>query len=170
MDKVTARILYQEIGEMSPEGGLYVWVDPDEESTLRIQSLIMGAPFKTENSTEYHATVLYHEGTLPKGAMMPHDYPCRAKITELIVWPDKNGTGTVVALLDSPNLQSIHSALLDQGLTHTFPEFKPHVTVGAKVESSPSLRLWLDEVNESLAKGGIAIAFDARLKGATLAD
>jgi hypothetical protein len=169
MQKVTARILYDDIRAMNPEGGLYVWVDPDEHSTLLIQSLIKGAPFKTENSTEYHATVLYHMGQLPHGAVMPHEYPCRARITELIVWPDKEGTGTVVALLDSPNLQSVHAALLQQGLTHTF-DYSPHVTVGTKVESSPALRLWLEEVNQSLADGGLPIGFDARLQAATLAD
>jgi hypothetical protein len=169
MPKVTARILYEEIREINPEDGLYVWVDPDEHSTLRIQSLIKGAPFKTENSTEYHATVLYHLGPLPQGAVMPHDYPCRARITELIVWPDKEGTGTVVALLDSPNLHSVHAALLQQGLTHTF-DYSPHVTVGTKVESSPALRLWLEEVNQSLEDGGLSIGFDSRLRAASLAD
>lgn len=170
MPKILSRLLYDDIREINQDGGLYVWVDPDEHSTLLIQSLIQGAPFKTENTTEYHATVLYHLGELPQGAIMPHDYPCRARITEFIVWPDKEGTGTVVALLDSPNLQSIHAALLDQGLTHTFPDFRPHVTVGVKVASSPALRLWLESVNDSLAEDGLAIAFDARLKGSTLAD
>jgi hypothetical protein len=169
MQKVTARILYDDIRAMNPDGGLYVWTAPDEYSTLLIQSLIKGAPFKTENSTEYHATVLYHLGPLPQVAVMPHDYPCRARITELIVWPNKEGTGTVVALLDSPNLQSVHAALLQQGLTHTF-DYSPHVTVGTKVESSPALRLWLEEVNQSLADGGLSIGFDARLQAATLAD
>jgi hypothetical protein len=167
--KVTSRILYDDIREINPEGGLYVWVDPDEHSTLQIQSLIKGAPFKAKNSTEYHATVLYHVGPLPKSAVMPHDYPCRARITELVVWPNKEGSGTVVALLDSPNLQSIHAALLQQGLTHTF-DYNPHVTVGTKVESSPALRLWLEEVNQSLEREGLSIGFDARLQAATLAD
>jgi 2'-5' RNA ligase len=170
MDKITARILYNEIGEMAPQGGLYVWVDPDESSTLLIQSLIKGAPFKAENTTEYHATVLYHLGELPKGAVMPNDSPSRATITELIMWPDKHGTGTVVALLDSHDLQTIHRVLLRQGLTHTFPDFKPHVTVGTKVSSSPALRLWLEEVNQELAQGGLQIGFDARLQGSTLED
>ena len=90
--KVTARILYDKIREMNPEGGLYVWVDPNESSTLAIQSLIKDAPFKTENSTEYHATVLYHIGKLPEDAVMPADYPCSATINEIVSWPGKNGT------------------------------------------------------------------------------
>jgi hypothetical protein len=169
MSKVTARILYEDIRAMNP-GGLYVWVDPDEESTLALQSLIKDAPFKTENSTEFHATVLYHVGEMPQGAVMPHDYPCRARITELTVWPNDKGTGTVVALLDSPSLQAVHASLLGQGLTHSFPEFSPHVTVGAKVASSPALRLWLDSINESLAEGGISISFDSRLQGSALSE
>jgi hypothetical protein len=165
--KVTARILYDEIRAMTPEG-LYVWVDPDESATLVIQALIDGAPFKTENSTEFHATVLYHLGAMPEGAAMPADYPCQARITELIVWPDKYGTGTVVALLDSQDLQAIHAALLQQGLTHSFPDFRPHVTVGTKVQSSAALRLWLDKLNGVLATNSVFIAFDPTLKGAAL--
>lgn len=166
MQKVTARILYEKIREMNTDGGLYVWVDPNESSTLSIQSLIKDAPFKTENSTEYHATVLYHIGSLPEDAVMPEDYPCSATINEMVSWQDKNGTVTVVALLDSPDLQDIHAALLKQGLTHAFPEFKPHVTVGTKVEENAALRLWLDETNETLAENGIPMGFDLRLQGA----
>ena len=95
--------------------------------------------------------MLYHIGKLPEDAVMPADYPCSATINEIVSWPGKNGTVTVVALLESPDLQEIHAALLDQGLTHTFPEFKPHVTVGTKVEENAALRLWLDETNEALA-------------------
>jgi hypothetical protein len=167
--KVTARILYDEIRAMNPGGGLYVWCTPDANSILQIQSLISGAPFKTENSTELHATVLYHLGELPDGAVMPNDCPCMARITEIIVWPDNDGTGTAVALLDSPDLQAIHASLLQQGLTHTF-DYKPHVTIGLKVESSPALRLWLDNLNEVLSQGGVPIGFDACIKGSTLAD
>lgn len=166
MAKITARILYEEIRAMNPEGGLYVWVDPDESSTLTIQSLIKDAPFKTENSTEYHATVLFHIGSLPEDAVMPDDYPCSATISEIVSWPDKHGTVTVVALLDSPDLQEIHADLLEQGLTHTFPEFAPHVTLGAKAEENPALRLWLDETNEELSKEGIQVGFDLRIQGA----
>jgi 2'-5' RNA ligase len=166
MKKVAARILYEQIRAMNPEGGLYVWTVPDEHSILQIQSLIKDAPFKTESSTEYHATVLYHIGDLPEDAVMPDDYACSATINEIVSWPDKNGTVTVVALLDSPDLQDIHGKLLEQGLTHTFPKFAPHVTVGVKAEENPALRLWLDETNAELSEKGIPIGFDLRLRGA----
>ena len=165
MEQVTARILYPEIRAIDPEGGLYVWVDPDEYSTLMIQSLIKDAPFKTENSTEYHATVLYHKGPLHADIQMPMDFPARGRITEFVVW----GEGTVVALVESPDLQYIHKSLIRQGLTHGHPEYSPHVTVGWDVKEDSAFRLWFDKVNTALKTGGLPIGFDPKIKGSSLA-
>ncbi len=165
MHSLTANILYREIREMNPEGGLYIWATPNERGVLRLQAMLDDAPFDAENSTEYHTTILYHLGSLPESALMPSDYPCTAVITEIVSWTDKHGTETVVALLDSPDLQEIHASLLKQGLTHTFSEYRPHVTLGTKVEANPALRLWLDGLNDEIKGSGIPIGFDACIKG-----
>jgi hypothetical protein len=170
MDKVAARILYEEIREINPDGGLYIWATPDEAAILILQSLVTGAPFETENTTEFHTTVLYHLGALPETAVIPEDRPMQATITEIIVWPDKHGTNTVVALLDSPELQEINASLLGQGFTSTFPEYRPHVTLGVQVAANPALRLWVDNTNQSLATNAIPIGLDASLKGSLNSD
>lgn len=169
MQKVQSAILYDRIRMDSPDDGLYVWVDPDESGVLVIQSILNGAPFDTVNSTEYHATVLYHKGELPVNAVMPHDRICNARIKELVIWEAHDGESIIVALLDSPALQSVHSALLAQGLTHSYPEFSPHVTVGKHVKSNAATRLWLDNRNDMLSENSVVIWFDPRLKGASLA-
>lgn len=165
MATILSRVLYEDIRDLNPGGGLYIWTDPNEKAILQIKSLLDDAPFDAVNTTEYHATVLYHLGRLPEDAEMPEDFPCSATITEIVSWSDKHGTVTVVALLDSPDLEEIHAKLLKEGLTHTFPDFRPHVTVGTKVEENAALRLWMDEMNESLSESGIPIGFDASLKG-----
>lgn len=170
MQKVVSKILYDKIRMANPDDGLYVWVDPDESGVLVIQGILAGAPFDTVNSTEYHATVLYHKGALPAGAIMPHDRVCHARITELVIWKAHDGESIIVALLDSPALQGVHASLLAQGLTHSFPEFSPHVTVGKHVVSNAAVRLWLDRINSALEDHPTMIAFDPALKGASLAD
>jgi hypothetical protein len=167
---IQAKILYDQIRAENPEDGLYVWVDPDESGVLVIQEILKGAPFDTVNTTDYHATVLYHKGKLPVNAVMPHDRVCHARIKELVIWEAHDGESIIVALLDSPALQAVHAALLAQGLTHSFPDFNAHVTVGKRVKSSPAVRLWLDKRNDMLAENTVVIGFDPRLKGASLAD
>ena len=169
MQTVVSKIMYDRIRMDNPDDGLYVWVDPDESGILVIQAILAGAPFDTVNSTEYHATVLYHKGALPIGAIMPHDRVCHARITELVIWEAHDGESIIVALLDSPALQSVHASLRAQGLTHSYPEFSPHVTVGKRVVSNAATRLWLDRVNSALASNTVTIAFDPALKGASLA-
>jgi hypothetical protein len=168
--KTNAAILYPEIMAMNPEGGMYVWIDPDEQSIIRIQALLSSAPFKVENTTGYHTTVLYHTGELPTGAIMPTDRPCSAVIESVILWPSDEGAGTVVLSLNSHNITDLHHSLREQGFTHTFPEYHPHLTVGTKVESSPALRLWMEGLNQMLSSQEFNIWFDPKLKGASNSD
>jgi hypothetical protein len=165
---LTASILYNEIRDANPLGGLYIWVDPDEQSILKIQKLMAGAPFKTENSTEYHTTVLYHKGELPFNIMIPHDHPCQARVDSLAVWDDHKGDKIVVALLDSPDLDTIHDQLINEGLTHSFPEYNAHLTLGKNVKMNAATRLWLHSRNEYLANVDFHITFDQRLKASSL--
>lgn len=167
--KTTARILYDEIRNRNSRDGIYVWVDPDESSLLRIQTLMEGAPFKIENTTEYHTTVLFHEDELPFGIKVPIDRPCNARITEFVLWDDDKGQKIIVALLDSPDLQMLHTELVDEGLMHSFPDYNPHITLGKRVEMNAQTRLWLHSRNEYLSVADFDITFDPRLKASSLA-
>lgn len=168
MNKVQSSILYNEIRDQNPHEGLYVWVDPDEASVLKMQRLMSVAPFKTENTTEYHTTVLYHKGALPFGIMIPNDRQLRARVAELAVWDDHKGEKIVVALLDSLDLETLHKQLLNEGLTHSFPEYNPHMTVGKRVEMNATTRLWLHSRNEFLSKIDYTITFDSCFKASSL--
>lgn len=165
---LTASVLYNEIRDSNPHDGLYVWVDPDEQSILKIQRLLAKAPFKTVNSTEYHTTVLYHKGDLPFGVKVPNDQQFTARLSELVVWDVPSGEQIVVALLDSPSLDTLHKQFLDEGLTHSFPEYNAHMTVGKNVEMNAATRLWLHAHNEYLATVETNIVFDSRIKASSL--
>jgi hypothetical protein len=127
-----------------------------------------GAPFKLENTTEYHTTVLYHKGELPFGIMVPNDRQCRARVAELAVWDNHKGDKIVVALLDSPDLQTLHKQLLDEGLTHSFPDYNTHMTLGKRIEMNAATRLWLHSRNEFLSVVDFDIVFDSKLKASSL--
>jgi hypothetical protein len=169
MNKIVAQIMYQEIRDENPDDGLYVWVDPDELSVLKLQKLMRGAPFRTVNSTAYHTTVLFHKGELPFGLRIPNDGQCRARVTGLKTWTEADGEKIVVALLDSPDLQTVHQELLKEGLTHSFPEYNAHITLGKKVKLDAVTRLWLHGRNEYLAVSDFYITFDPKLKASSLA-
>jgi hypothetical protein len=141
MNKIQARILYDDIRGQDSTGGLYVWADPDESSVLEIQKLMKGAPFSTRDSTEYHTTVLYHKGHLPHGVKVPIDRQCKAEITRLLTWVDHKGRTICVASLDSPDLQRLHSELLGEGFTHSFPTYEAHISVGKDLTMDAKTRL-----------------------------
>lgn len=167
MHTITARLLYDLSRDINPEGGYYVWVDPNEVSILTLQLLIKDAPFKIKDSTEFHATVLYHKGELPKGLQMPQDRPCRGRVTHLNVWDTPKGS-TIVAAMESPDLQKVHQELLATGLTHTFDPFIPHVTLGTKIQMNDEIQKWVTKLNVILAKHKCIIGFDPALKGSGL--
>lgn len=168
MNRVEARILYDDIREHDSRGGLYVWVDPDEHSVLKIQQLMAGAPFKLRDSTEYHATVLFHKGELPHGVRPPIDRPCKATITGLLLWEDHKKRNIVVLGLDSPDLQRLHAELLGESLTHSFPDYEVHISVGKDVEMNAETRIWLEGRNEYLKASPLDIEFDQKLKASSI--
>ena len=168
MNKITAQVLYDEIREEDSRGGLYVWVDPDEASVLQIQKLMHNAPFKTRNTTEYHSTVLFHEGELPHGVKPPIDRRTTATITQLVLWDDEKGRKIVVAMLDSPDLQRLHAELLGENLHHSFDDYNAHISVGKDVQMNAETRVWLEGRNEYLRVAPMEIRFDPRIKASAL--
>lgn len=168
MNKITARIHYDDIRADDSRGGLYVWVDPDESSVLAIQKLMKGAPFDTRNTTEYHTTVLFHKGELPHGVKPPVDRACKARVTEIALWDDHKNRKIAVLLLDSPDLQRLHAELLGENLTHSFDDYATHMSVGKNVEMNAGTRVWLDERNQMLAEQELTITFDPKLKASSL--
>ncbi len=165
---IYARILYDEIRMMDSKSGLYVWCDPDEEGVLTVQQLLTSAPFKAENSTEYHVTVLYHNGALPHQIRIPVDRPISARATHFEKWDTPKGN-VLVLRLDSTGLQSLHDELLREGLTHSFPDFNAHLTVAKNVEGAGRTQAWIESRNHYLEMCPVEIRFESAIKASSLA-
>lgn len=165
--KLYAKVLFDSISSMGDDTGLYVWATPDEPSILKVQHLMKGAPFKTENTTAYHVTVVYHNQEMPETPEIPQDRAMAAQATALDLWETDKGNVLVLSLY-SPCIHALHDEFMDEGFTHTFDEYNPHITVAYDVPNDPKARLWIEHANKHLAEHPMLLRMDPCLKGATL--
>ncbi len=164
--QITAKILYDKVRDMA--AGLYVWTNPDEQSVLDILRYLKGAPFKVYSSTELHCTVLHCNDPLPHTIQVPGDRPFEAHITSIDTWQDHKDRTIVVLTLDCPELMQVNQALQAQGLTHSYPDFTPHITVAKAIELDASTRLWLDITNARLRINPGRIALGPQLTASSI--
>jgi 2'-5' RNA ligase len=165
---VYARILYDEVKNANPEGGLYVWCTPDSRSTLKLQKLMAGAPFKTRNTTQLHCTIMYHHDVLPESVDVPEDREMTGLLRELVIWDEPNGESILVGVLHSEDLQELHQELEGQGLKHSFEDYTAHISLGKDLQKDEQTLAWIQEKNELLDGLPIVIDFDACLKGSSI--
>jgi len=168
MNKVHAQILYDEIRSNDSRGGLYVWIDPDEQSILKLSRLVSDAPFKPIHSTAMHVTVLYHQEHLPFGVKPPTDRRCTGTLTKLSVWVDAKSKNVLVANIYSEELQRLHSELLGEGLQHSFPDYQTHLTLCYDTPAEAAVRLWIEQKNAELADEPLQLSFGPQLKAEAL--
>ncbi|QRE00328.1 hypothetical protein [Burkholderia phage BCSR5] len=156
--KITARILYDRLKDSK---GLYVFTDPSDASLIDIQELIAECPFETENSTEWHVTVLYcKEEKLPDSIDVPEPKSLTARAKELTIWQDHKGRDICVMLLDSPDLEAVNRKLVSQGLPHGHPEYNAHLTLAYQFENNAAARLFIEECNQHLQNYPLFLTFD----------
>lgn len=112
------------------KGGLYVGAYVDEESVNLIRKLCeeVGLPLQITPDLPLHVTVIYSE----KKAVKPHlcflyEKPLQAFIVGLdLLGEDKN---TLVMKLESERLNDRHEFWKKLGAEHSWPDYKPHVTL-----------------------------------------
>jgi hypothetical protein len=166
--KVKARILYDDIRNENSRSGLYVWIDPDEQSVLKLRKFVADAPFKAEKSTGFHVTVLYHEDDLPFGVKPPIDRLCTGRLDRVTLLIDHKKRPIVIAHIDSDDLQRLHRELLGEGLHHSFDDYMVHLTLCYEAEITAQLRLWIEQKNQDLEQQPIDLAFGPQLKAEAL--
>lgn len=167
--RIQAKVLYDEIKKN--EDGIYIWLTPDELSTLNIMRLLQKAPFKTVNSTDLHCTVLYctnDENTLPNALDTPVDARYEANIVRVDTWQDHKGRTVLVLALDSPELTDLHDSIVAQGFEHGYPDYNPHITIATKVELDAEARLWVGNLNLKLMTTSLPIVFSPQLRGSSI--
>jgi hypothetical protein len=169
MAKVEARILYDSIRGLNPEGGIYVWCVPSARSTLKLQKLMQGAPFKTRCTTQLHCTIMYHHDVLPEQIEVPEDREMVGLLRELKIWEEPDGELILVGVLHSEDLQELHEELGAQGLKHSFEDYTAHISLGKDLQKDPQTLEWIEEKNAMLDGIPFIVDFDACIKGSSLA-
>jgi hypothetical protein len=166
--KIEARILYDSIKQMNPDGGLYVWITPSARSTLKLQKLMQGAPFKTRNTTQLHCTIMYHHDVLPEVIEVPEDRERVGLLRELVIWTEPDGENILVGLIHSEDLQELHEELGSQGLKHSFEDYTAHISLGKDLHKDPQTLEWIEERNDLLNGLPFIVEFDTCIKGSSL--
>lgn len=175
MSTITARIMYHKIKKF--KAGFYCWVRPDHESTLKFSALrkVIPAPegFSYENSTELHATVMYHAGSLPKKGKMPKDRKIGGKVIRVDAWFSHDMDRMIlVAILQSKDLQQIHKEFIKEDFVHGFKDYTPHITIGKFGKGWPDAKeqgeALAKEMTELVTHTNFKIAFDPVLLGDSL--
>lgn len=109
--------------------GVYVAYKADTYH-LRDALNMVGAFVNNTSLYDGHVTLIY---SMPDGVAPELTYiPDIASVISCISIFDNptQGAVAIVAELEAPELQVVHSSLLATGLTHTFIPFKPHLSLG----------------------------------------
>lgn len=160
MKPLEAKILYDRIRRKNR--GLYVWLIPDENSTLDILDLIETAPFKVFNATELHCTVLHcKQSELPPRINEPKDVVYKSQLTGFQTWQDHKNRTIVVACLDG--LADLHKLLTRQGLIHSYADFNPHITIAKDIKLDAEARLWLLKANRFVYRRSQSVVFRSQI-------
>lgn len=137
----------------SGENGTYSSIIPGIEATGWLQRVCSRAEwygFTVNNPLDRHITVVHSENAIP--------YPLQAELwnnpwgigsdatftvvaREFLQWPGHDNSGYLVLAVDCPQLSEFNAWLVDRyGLTGSFPEYNPHVTIATDAYSTGESR------------------------------
>lgn len=119
--------------------GVYVGVRVDNEELLtEIQKEVL--PSSSTPHDDFHVTLIYSKGR----GKLPFTCPNRQHTATIIGFdvfgPEQD---CLVLKLDCPSLQERHDDLKAQGLTHTYEEYQPHITLSYNFKGKvPDISKW----------------------------
>lgn len=125
--------------------GIFAKVLLTTDSTNALTAFFANLPLVDD----LHATLIYSK-TPAKQADLPNiDKATRykAKATELLHWPGHDNEGYIVLKLESEELHDAHQLFRNAGLTPTFPDYKPHITLVHPVPNFQSHQASFDHYN-----------------------
>jgi hypothetical protein len=115
-----------------PGEGLYVARFLDNTSIINLSNFIhkMGITrLSPEDANNLHCTIVYSRAARPDDLIGPIQSPVKAHLIGFEHWPGHDGSGYLVAKLESSGLQAIHRYWISMGCEHSFPEYSPHITL-----------------------------------------
>jgi hypothetical protein len=144
----------------SMSSGTYVCALPDAETQTKLArvSAALGHPLSQEKIEDLHSTIIYAKGNFPNGLELQRGQRFGAKVTGLEFWDGHDNDGYVVLLLDSPDLMARHQFWVSRGLTHSFEDYTPHVTLFDKIEKTADLVAKINSVAKKAI--GTTLVFD----------
>lgn len=142
---------------LTGNGTTYAAALPCPESARAVLQAVMDTrpPFDPEELRECpHVTLVYSRNSgvdvaalrLPEGG-----FRATARVVGVEYWDGHNGTGYVVAKLESDGLKDANRRLVAAGATHSFDDYCPHMTIAAKVgPKTPEIEKWVAEAAAAL--------------------
>ena len=145
-------------------GGTYSKAVPTDDSAQSLMRFILDSkpPFDpAELRDEAHVTLVYSkEKSIDLDKLKMNTINLSARVTGVEYWDGHNNTGYVVAKLASDTLPCLHQSLKDAGAQHSFPEYSPHMTIGAKVGAkTPEMAEWVERANGLLKVSDLPMTF-----------
>ena len=139
--------------------GTYIWINPTSESAFDIRVLAGSAPFEVVSANELHCTLMYSTDVQNYRHLLDSlsNSIIRANIVDCVEWVDNNESSYIVLLLDSQPLLNLHSKWSSFGLTHSYPEFIPHISIGAKIAPSKTVASYVDQLSKRIKEFPITI-------------
>jgi hypothetical protein len=110
---------------------------------------------------ELHCTIMYSPtGIDPEhrdNDLNPIPLPCSARVVRFEFWEGHDEDGYLVAVLNSPTLNSLHRLWKLRGCISTFSEYRPHITLQTPFEEYKGLTHRMKLANEAIIHSPIVI-------------
>lgn len=144
------------------QSGVYVSVNPTEESKKFIKNLILSTkpPFQLgQFEDEAHTTIMYsRKAKIDEGKLkIPGNFS--ALPVKLEFWDGHDGDGYVVLSLISKQAEEFHNEILSLGAEHSFKDYHPHMTILHGLNKD-KVSGWIDGANEYIKKNTKLIWYD----------
>lgn len=117
------------------EAGLYAFVYPMRKSLDTLLKFLsacgINQSLMSNTPNMMHCTIMHSKNSIPVHKIPRIDRASAydANLKQFTSWGGHNNSGYLVAELDSPGLTKLHNQWKALGAEHSFPEFRPHVTI-----------------------------------------
>lgn len=140
------------------DNGIYVSRIPEPLSVQRLVDFVHEhalCRMSDKDIDELHCTIMFSPAGIVNEESKDNDlnavpFTVAARVVRFEFWPGRDEDGYLVALLQSPALESIHKLWRLRGCIPTFEEFKPHITIQTPFDEYRELGWRLKSANNEL--------------------
>ena len=150
--------------EYSATNGVYVSMTPIS-GTRKVFNVVKDAllrvGIKPDPLEDYHVTVVWSEKSPSKDIvklLVQDSCTCKAHVKGVVSWEGHDKDGYVVLELDSDDLKRRHAEWLKAGASHSFQDYRAHVTLAHKLDLKKA-KPAVDELNAYFKKHPTFIVF-----------